>query len=668
MALDVMPIKQYRKQLTRLLCAANVWRGDLTGYDFETLLGFLALRPDGDLFLRCQYMFAGSFTMDSLDVLFWVKPRSRRFQLLAPVLPQRQCPEFMDVCLQNCDIIKSWFCALYIILDIEYIPSIDSLPSNPRFREPADVCMVLPSFFVMCSVLSRIYRFVPLDSTWHKLTTYVVTCILPLIVAFCWTSSSDVDHLFCAFSSIVGTLNVCIENDICQMSGNRRFQVDLLPPFANNSIELKDSWKETTRCVNFENLISRKVEKIRQDSGVEEGVDARKRAYFFLAQFVDVPLISLQNLPHDGELTIHKFLMGLTIANPFSEPNNHSISCPFLQIVLNHLAVPVHDESDRIPTKIQQEVVSFCCDRVVDGVFNECPAAILGSLIPLAMDNPDKLIIALTAVFSFLLESVPKEVEPQKNILRVLEQYLAELLPLMDGDVVILVASVIFAFSLGGGKKRRHLTGVLAQSRATLSEEVRSWLQLQDLQVPPQFKTIERRAQVEDVAQAVRHAMMAQAVMFCRVRSEIKMKSVRSRTARARLMERLRDIDGLFFWAWLEKQGLFRFVATRCPDELRERVFRVVYKCPRRKTRKVKVEVGGVVGECLFVLRKEKVVILHAFDEENGEFDTVFDYVGTGCQRFNGHAVYKLTRGEITECSRGQMFQYRDAIMYILKE
>jgi hypothetical protein len=205
--------------------------------------------------------------------------------------------------------------------------------------------------------------------------------------------------------------------------------------------------------VNFENLINHKVEKIRQNSGVEEGVNERKRSYFFLAQFVDTPLISLQNLPSDGELTTHKFLMGLTIANPFSEPNNHSVSCPFLQILLSHLATPVQDGSDQIPMKIQHEIILFCCDRVVDGVFNDCPAAILGSLIPLSMNNPDKLIAALRAIFSFLLRSIPKDAEPQKNILRVAERHLAELLPLMDEDVVILVASVIFAFSLGGGKK-----------------------------------------------------------------------------------------------------------------------------------------------------------------------------------------------------------------------
>jgi hypothetical protein len=131
----------------------NVWCGDLKGYNFETPVGFLALRLDDELFLLYQLMFVGSFAINCLDVLFWTKPRSRRFQLLASVLRQMQYPEFIDVCLQNCDIIRSSFCALYIIPDIKHIPWIDSLPSNPELREPAKVCMVLPSFFVMCSVL-----------------------------------------------------------------------------------------------------------------------------------------------------------------------------------------------------------------------------------------------------------------------------------------------------------------------------------------------------------------------------------------------------------------------------------------------------------------------------------------------------------------------------------
>jgi hypothetical protein len=43
----------------------------------------------------------------------------------------------------------------------------------------------------------------------------------------------------------------------------------------------------------------------------------------------------------------------------------------------------------------------------------------------------------------------------------------------MEEDVVIVVASVIFAFSPGGGKKRRSLFGILGQLPATLSDEVR---------------------------------------------------------------------------------------------------------------------------------------------------------------------------------------------------
>jgi hypothetical protein len=153
------------------------------------------------------------------------------------------------------------------------------------------------------------------------------------------------------------------------------------------------------------------------------------------------------------------------------------------------------------------------------------------------------------------------------------------------------------------------------------------------LQVPPQFKTIEHRAQCEGVAGTLRQALIAQAVKFCRSRSEIRMKAIWCRTARAKLMEKLRSVDRLVFWAWLEKQRLFRFVGRSCPDELRENIFRVVYKCSKRITKKVKVEVGGIVGECLFVSRKEKMVIVHAFDENNDEFDTMFDYIGACCRR-----------------------------------
>jgi hypothetical protein len=67
----------------------------------------------------------------------------------------------------------------------------------------------------------------------------------------------------------------------------------MFPPFADDSIALKESWNGTARCVNFENVISRNVEKSRQKSGLEEGIDERKGNYFFLARFVDAPLILL---------------------------------------------------------------------------------------------------------------------------------------------------------------------------------------------------------------------------------------------------------------------------------------------------------------------------------------------------------------------------------------
>jgi hypothetical protein len=237
----------------------------------------------------------------------------------------------------------------------------------------------------------------------------------------------------------------------------------------------------------------------------------------------------------------------------------------------------------------------------------------------------------------------------------------------MDEDVV-LVALVVFAFSLGGGKKRCYLFGLLAQSLATPSKQVRSWLQLQNLQVPPRFKTIDSPAQCKDVAGTVRQALMAHPVMFCINQSKIRMRAKWNRNARTRLIERQRHIDWVAVWAWFEKERLFRFVGRSCRDELREDDFRVVCKCSKRITEKVKVEVGGVVGKCFVVSRKETVVMVHSFGENHSEFDTVFDYVGTLCQWFNGHAMYRFMRDEIMECSKGQMFQYRDAIRHSLKE
>jgi hypothetical protein len=148
MGLDMMPTKQHQKQLARLRCATNVWCGDLKGYDFETPAGILALRPDDELFRLCQSLFVRSLTLDYLDVFFRTKPRSRRFQLLASVLWQTQSPKFMDVCLQNCAIIESSF---YAHAPRHRIHSVDPLPNNPELTEPANVGMILPSFFVMCS-------------------------------------------------------------------------------------------------------------------------------------------------------------------------------------------------------------------------------------------------------------------------------------------------------------------------------------------------------------------------------------------------------------------------------------------------------------------------------------------------------------------------------------
>jgi hypothetical protein len=65
------------------------------------------------------------------------------------------------------------------------------------------------------------------------------------------------------FSSI-GTLNVCIENESWPIAGAQYLQIDMFTPFADDSIELKESWDGSTGCVNFENLIRGKGEKIRE--------------------------------------------------------------------------------------------------------------------------------------------------------------------------------------------------------------------------------------------------------------------------------------------------------------------------------------------------------------------------------------------------------------------
>jgi hypothetical protein len=89
--------------------------------------------------------------------------------LIVPVCPEHGLP------------IAGRLRCFLIILDIEYFPLVNSLLSNPELGKPAKACMALPSFFVMCLVVGRVYQFVSVDAPWHKSTTYIVTCVLRLI-------------------------------------------------------------------------------------------------------------------------------------------------------------------------------------------------------------------------------------------------------------------------------------------------------------------------------------------------------------------------------------------------------------------------------------------------------------------------------------------------------
>jgi hypothetical protein len=131
----------------------------------------------------------------------------------------------------------------------------------------------------------------------------------------------------------------------------------------------------------------------------------------------------------------------------------------------------------------RNEVVGFCYRRVVDGVFEECPAAILGSLIPLAVGNPN-LLCALNATCRSLLEFSVRAAETKQIFLGVFDEYLPRLLPVMDENNLIALASVFAAFADADEPRCRRLFGRLARSRMDLSEDIREWLRFGDFVVP----------------------------------------------------------------------------------------------------------------------------------------------------------------------------------------
>jgi hypothetical protein len=281
---------------------------------------------------------------------------------------------------------------------------------------------------------------------------------------------------------------------------------------------------------------------------------------------------------------------------------------------------------------------------------------------------------AIDAAFTFIRAS---ESAQDESVLRVIDDHLGKLLLLMEEETVIIVALAIVPLSSFDVDKCRRFLGRLAQSPKVLLPGVREWLHFQDFAVPPDI-----RHRLSEVAAAaavrfteaheerettacLRRSLLGQAAAFCKARSELVTRALWNKVMRAKLMSRACDLDTAVFRAVLERMRLFPFMPEWGDIAMKETVFCVVYQCAPGSATRVKVEICALLGDCLMWTVGDEVLLVHSFGQQNPAFEIVFDEAGEGCERFNGHVVYRFRKDALKKGTKGQMVQRGTVVIYI---
>jgi hypothetical protein len=353
------------------------------------------------------------------------------------------------------------------------------------------------------------------------------------------------------------------------------------------------------------------------------------------------------------------FLLGLTVTSPFSDNNE------IASVLLNSLLVLPPQEDDDDSDDIRNQIAAFCCDRIIEGVFDDRPAAVLGSLFDRAIQFPEKFIRALDAVCCFLIEHEVAESQ-KENMIYFFDNHIHALLPHLTEHSIVLIGHIVCKFSDVLTDQCKAIIDCLTQS-AVIGEEVKSGLAAFAIADPG----IRARPKVNRAMGGLPIAFFEFPGMFCQKVSKIRTRAGCQRRARARLIEKMNAIDAALLDALLETLNLFPFRRKKCPSEVLETAFRVAYDCPKSAAeRRVRVEIDGVEGECLMIPLKRRAsgkpkkkkkkedkavsLVVAAFDRDNEEFVRRFDMAGSGYRTFQGHAVYRLTMNQLKECNRGK--------------
>jgi hypothetical protein len=436
-----------------------------------------------------------------------------------------------------------------------------------------------------------------------------------------------------------GTLDFDVANTPVQVNGERKVRVEFMPPFAGESLELSEFWKDRSLNFNLCQFIVGKVDAIR---------DGRETFDLFVSLLTETVLTSLGNIP---ATRLNQFLMGLTVANPFSRPENHRFSRLLLVSMLQQIA-------GRKNQQLADNIAGFCCDRCVDGVFNDCPGTVLSQLIPLAIWNHKKLILAFDSILGFLAEAAPSAIQEGKRVIHEMNLCFNQIHSILNDQLRLLLVRITFLFAASSGDECRKLREQLLQSAKSpqsekipqSEEEVSS--KIAGVLMASRDRMTSIREANSPAIQNVRKQLREQAVIFCDNQSVLLTKYCWSYWTRGVLTKKVAQIESDLFEGLLEKLGLFPFARRPYQSDQRETVFRVVYECSTWQVNKVKVEVCGLVGDCLMFSKINDVLLVHSFNESNAPFEIVFDEVGGNREQFNGHAVFRFRREELKETDR----------------
>jgi hypothetical protein len=661
LALSLLPPNEFTQPLTRLFCREDYF--ELVNYDMETMVGLLAAGY-GEATGLVKGLWTSKFSMDYIDVLHWADP-VLRIDLLCAILPSHRCPELMWVCLENCEFLDAWRCVLFLLLDFPHLPDLDDL-GDVSFRDFKELLPMLPTFFFMCSIVFRAHKFFPRTCPWFALTSTLLG-ILEDIAGACWMSTTGIPALFSGFASIFGTFDVDISSHASVAPGETRTDATFLPPFSTGVFELSETWDSAVVCFCMKEFVELKLDVIEQSTGTDPAAMPNERFNVVIGSLANVVLVSLNHMPADF---VTDFLLGLTVTSPFSD--DHRMASVLLNVLL---VLPPRDDDDS--DDVRNQIAAFCCEQIIDGVFDDRPAAILGSIFDRAIQFPEKFVRAVNAVCCSLIEHEPPNSQ-KENIIYFFENHIHALLPHLSEDSAVLIGHLVCKFSDVLAGQCRTIIECLGQS-AVIGEEVKAGLAAFAIADPG----IRTRVKTSRTMGGLPTEFFEFPGRFCQKVSKIRTRAGCQRRARARLIEKMNVIDAALFDGLLETMNLFPFTRKKCPSGVLETVFRIVYDCPKSTAEtRVTVEIDGVAGECLMIPLERRVstkpknkkkkkgralsLVVAAFDRDNEEFVRRFDMAGRGYHTFQGHAVYRFKMNRLKECERGKQLSRKKFTIYFL--